>query len=188
MEVWNKWISSRIKRDEMSRHHHLFLQFYLTHLSLNKSICSWRGVWLRFNYWPRSIEFQRFTCEMCKPWSKDRFCGVRSWLTLFLIPFYGMLGIERLQSHVKHWSRRHSHFFSVQQTIHIKCQNNPFMPSVQKKDVYKQCRPRSDAAESGVWSGTTLFALRTGISLKHGNTRSYPVTHRIEMKVFKALR
>ena len=32
----------------------------------------------------------------------------------------------------------------------------------------KQCRPRSDAAERGVWSGSTLYALNTGISLKHG--------------------
>ena len=28
-----------------------------------------------------------------------------------------------------------------------------------KKDTDKQCRPRSDAAEYGVWSGSTLFAL-----------------------------
>ena len=35
-------------------------------------------------------------------------------------------------------------------------------------DIGKQCRPRSDAAERGVWSGSTLLALNTGISLKHG--------------------
>ena len=27
-----------------------------------------------------------------------------------------------------------------------------------KKDIGKQCRPWSDAAERGVWSGSTLFA------------------------------
>ena len=37
-----------------------------------------------------------------------------------------------------------------------------------KRDIGKQCKPRSDAAERGVWSGSTLFALNTGISLKHG--------------------
>ena len=30
-----------------------------------------------------------------------------------------------------------------------------------KRDTGKQCRPRSDAAESGIWSGSTLFALNT---------------------------
>ena len=41
-----------------------------------------------------------------------------------------------------------------------------------KRDIGKQCRPRSDAAERGVWSGSTLFALRTGISFKLGNNKS----------------
>ena len=27
----------------------------------------------------------------------------------------------------------------------------------QKRDIGKQCRPRSDATERGVWSGPTLF-------------------------------
>ena len=30
-----------------------------------------------------------------------------------------------------------------------------------KRDMCKQCRPRSDAAERGVWSGSTLFALNS---------------------------
>ena len=38
-----------------------------------------------------------------------------------------------------------------------------------KRDIDKQYRPRSDAAERGVWSGSTLFALRSEISTKHDN-------------------
>ena len=40
-----------------------------------------------------------------------------------------------------------------------------------KRNIGKQCGPRSDAAECGVWSVSTLFALNTGISIKHGNNR-----------------
>ena len=43
-----------------------------------------------------------------------------------------------------------------------------------KRDISKQCRPRSDAAERGVWSGSTLFALSTGISVNHGNNKNFP--------------
>ena len=35
-------------------------------------------------------------------------------------------------------------------------------------DTGKQCRPRSDAAERGFWSGSTLLTLKTGIAIKHG--------------------
>ena len=41
-----------------------------------------------------------------------------------------------------------------------------------KRDISKQCRPRSNAAECGVWSGSTLFALSTGISIKYGNNKN----------------
>ena len=37
------------------------------------------------------------------------------------------------------------------------------------RGIGKQCRPRSDAAECGVWSGSTLFTLNIGISVEHGN-------------------
>ena len=40
-----------------------------------------------------------------------------------------------------------------------------------KKDICKQCRLRSDAAERGVWSGSTLFAINSGISINHGNNK-----------------
>ena len=45
-----------------------------------------------------------------------------------------------------------------------------------ERDIGKQCRPRSDAAERGVWSGSTLFALTTGISIKHITNQNWPDT------------
>ena len=41
-----------------------------------------------------------------------------------------------------------------------------------KRDIGKQCRPRSDATEWGVWSGSTLFALISEISTKHDNDKN----------------
>ena len=35
-----------------------------------------------------------------------------------------------------------------------------------KRVIDKQCRPWSDAADLGIWSGSALFALVTGISVK----------------------
>ena len=32
----------------------------------------------------------------------------------------------------------------------------------------KQCRPRSDAAERGVWSGSTLFATQSVLNILTG--------------------
>ena len=40
------------------------------------------------------------------------------------------------------------------------------------RDIGKKCRPRSDAAERGVWSGSTLFALRSEISTQHDNNKN----------------
>ena len=40
------------------------------------------------------------------------------------------------------------------------------------RDIGKQCRPRSDAAERGVSSGSTLFALSSDISIKHDNNKN----------------
>ena len=37
-----------------------------------------------------------------------------------------------------------------------------------KRDIGKQCRPRSDVAERGVWSGSTLFALSSETPTKQG--------------------
>ena len=50
---------------------------------------------------------------------------------------------------------------------------NRFMPSVQQG---KQCSLRSDAAQRSVGSGSTLFALNTGISIRHGNNKNYTDT------------
>ena len=41
-----------------------------------------------------------------------------------------------------------------------------------KMDIDKQCRPTKDAAERGVWSGSTLFALCSEISIKHDNNKN----------------
>ena len=43
-----------------------------------------------------------------------------------------------------------------------------------KGDTDKQCRPRSDAPECGVWSGATLFALNSEISMKYDNNKNQP--------------
>ena len=40
-----------------------------------------------------------------------------------------------------------------------------------KRDICKQCRPRSDAAEWNIWSGSTLFAFNTGIEKKNPKKR-----------------
>ena len=47
-----------------------------------------------------------------------------------------------------------------------------------KKDIGKESRPRSDAAERGcdVWSGFTVFELKTGISVKYNNNKNKPDT------------
>ena len=41
-----------------------------------------------------------------------------------------------------------------------------------KMGIGKQYRPRSDAAERGVWSGSTPFALNIGISIKYGSNKN----------------
>ena len=49
-------------------------------------------------------------------------------------------------------------------------------PTSHKRDISKQCGLRSDAAERGFWSGSALFALNSGISMKHGNNKNKPDT------------
>ena len=56
-----------------------------------------------------------------------------------------------------------------------------------KRDLCKQCRPRSDAAERGVWSGSTLFALRMGISLISNNTKRNRTPLKLEMGLSKEI-
>ena len=55
-------------------------------------------------------------------------------------------------------------------------------------DIGKQCRPRSDAAKLGVWSGSTLFAFKVGISIKYGNIMSKQTSLLLEMDQSKELR
>ena len=45
-----------------------------------------------------------------------------------------------------------------------------------KRDIGKQCRPGSDAAECGISSGSILFALSSETSIKHGNNINKPDT------------
>ena len=40
-----------------------------------------------------------------------------------------------------------------------------------KRDIGKQCKPRSDASEHGIRSGSTLFALSSEIPTKYGNKK-----------------
>ena len=44
------------------------------------------------------------------------------------------------------------------------------------RDIGKQCRPRSDAAESGVRSGSTLFAISSKFFTKYGDNKNKPNT------------
>ena len=57
-----------------------------------------------------------------------------------------------------------------------------------KRDTGKQCRPRSDAAERGVWSRSTLLAFNTGISIKHGKTKNNQTSLLLEMDRSRELR
>ena len=57
-----------------------------------------------------------------------------------------------------------------------------------KRDNYKQCRTRSDAAKCGVWSGSTLFAFNTWISIKHGNIKTTQTPLLLQMDLSKELR
>ena len=41
-----------------------------------------------------------------------------------------------------------------------------------KRDTGKQCRPRSDAEERGVWWGSLLFALSSEIPTKHADYKT----------------
>ena len=44
-------------------------------------------------------------------------------------------------------------------------------PASNKRDIGKQCRPRSDAKECSIWSRSTQFALNSEISTKHENNK-----------------
>ena len=48
-----------------------------------------------------------------------------------------------------------------------------FCQETSKRVIGKQCRPRLDATKFGIWSGSTLFALITGISINYSNNSNY---------------
>ena len=56
-----------------------------------------------------------------------------------------------------------------------------------KSDIDKQCRARSDVAKH-VWSGSTVFAFNTEISIRHGYDRNYPDTCSIENGPFQGVK
>ena len=60
---------------------------------------------------------------------------------------------------------------------YLKPEHNPLLThlcleSHKSGMIGKQCRPRSDAAERGVWSESTLFASDTELSLKDGYNKT----------------
>ena len=55
---------------------------------------------------------------------------------------------------------------SFDKSANISLNFNPFMHNG------KQCRPKSDAIEHGVWSGSTLIALSSELSTKHDNNNN----------------
>ena len=62
-----------------------------------------------------------------------------------------------------------------------------FIMETPKTITSKQCQPRSDAAECSIWSGSTLFALTTGISIKHSNNKNQLDTLLLEIDWSKEL-
>ena len=48
-------------------------------------------------------------------------------------------------------------------------------------DIGKQGRPRSDAAELGVWSGFSLFAQRSSIRILNKNEKYHPTPLKFEI-------
>ena len=93
-------------------------------------------------------------------------------LKLYFSLKYYFVWLNRLVSvYVCVWA--HIHFLSDSAQISFRYLNHLCLSS-HKWDIGKQYKPRSDAAERGVWSGSTLFAFTTGISIKHGNNQNWP--------------
>ena len=79
-------------------------------------------------------------------------------------------------------TRKDNNLFSENKFFPLECTSfqtkNKSYPclSSQKRDIGKQCRPRTDTTERGVCSESTIFALSAGISVKHGDNKKYPDT------------
>ena len=64
----------------------------------------------------------------------------------------------------------------------------PLYLASHEKDIGKQCRPKSDVTERGVWSGCTMFAFNEWISIKHGNNKNNQTPCVVDMDQSKELR
>ena len=62
-----------------------------------------------------------------------------------------------------------------------------FSQETAKRETGELCRPRSDAAECGIWSGSVLCALNTGIPIKHSYNKNQPDTLLLEIDLSKEL-
>ena len=60
------------------------------------------------------------------------------------------------------------------------------MPSIPSKGHWRTVYTQIPT-QHGIWSGTTPFALNTGISIKYGNNKNYPTPFVLEMDRSKAL-
>ena len=67
-------------------------------------------------------------------------------------------------------------------TLTYRCLKSP------KRDIGKQCTSRSDAVKRGVRSGSTIFELSIGISIKHNNNKISKTPLLLEMDRSKDLR
>ena len=56
-----------------------------------------------------------------------------------------------------------------------------------KRDIGKQCRSKSEAADWAVWLGSTLFTLSLKISTKHDSKKTYQTPLIYEMDLSKEL-
>ena len=61
------------------------------------------------------------------------------------------------------------HTFGTKWVLFFTWELTHFSRETPKTVIGKQLRTWSDAIECGIWSGSTLFALTTGISIMHSN-------------------
>ena len=57
-----------------------------------------------------------------------------------------------------------------------------------KRSIGKQWRPRLNATECRFWSGSTLFALNTRISIKHDDNENYPDTPNSDIRLVQTVK
>ena len=98
----------------------------------------------------------------------SRFANLGLWLVLLFAVSMLKTLIKRTGRHQNGQTGLTYPYFTTCSTASKKWRSLHYLqlPS-DKRDTCKQCRSRSDAAESGVWSGSTLFALRSESRTKH---------------------